>query len=745
MRFGVVHRLMTDALAALGVLAVVSTTTMNPWTSAFLLVSLVACLAIPEGWPQSAKTAEGRARREKLLRQFGTAAPIALCVVQGARLVMGRSPLDVAVEFAALLQIIRLATRRGAAHDQQIIVLALLHFVAGTVLGGGITYGICFLGFLVVAPGALVLSHLRREVEGNYRQGARDRTGLPVDVPRILRSRRVVGRGFLISTCLLSVPIFFFTAVLFVFFPRVGLSLLLLSHPHTGRMVGFSDHVDLGQVGVLRSDPSIALRFDVANLTTPPPPRLILRFRGTAFDTYKKNAWDRTIKDRPSPVTHGDGDDETYPLVRGFDAARSTKITIDLEPIEPPVVFLPPHSVGIHLRPVEPSVLNDNLTLLRGPEGEFRYTGSAGRGLRYEAFVAGEGTATMGEAIRADDRARYLAVPADIPARVAALAHTWADAEPTQAAKAHAIEEHLRKEYRYDTASPSGGTPQPLDHFLFTSRRGHCEFFSTAMALMLRAVDIPSRNVTGFVGGTYNRFGHYYAVREGDAHSWVEAYISDSGRPGWLTYDPTPPAGAQPLEETTGVLVYLRDVLEALSQRWNTYVVGYDLRTQIRIFESAHRRYASLRAKTGTDHGALERWTRPARLVLGLVILGFALAFAWRQLRLRRQAAASRPDPEQLDAKAAAATSLYKSLELVLSARGIPRPPSLPPLRHALDLNDRQHPLGPEVLALTYLYLDSRFGHRTLTAGDMKAFEQRVREVRLRPLEPAQDDIPGIT
>ena len=55
-------------------------------------------------------------------------------------------------------------------------------------------------------------------------------------------------------------------------------------------------------------------------------------------------------------------------------------------------------------------------------------------------------------------------------------------------------------------------------------------------------------NVTGFVGGTYNRFGHYYAVREGDAHSWVEAYIDDIQHPGWMTFDPTPSAGAQPTQ-----------------------------------------------------------------------------------------------------------------------------------------------------------------------------------------------------
>src|SRR5258708_28598773 len=197
MRFGLVHRVMTDALAALGVLAVVSTASLSGWTNMALLAGLAFALAIPESW-----------QARPALRHVATVAPLTLFIIQGARLLTGRSPLDVAVEFAALLQIVRLSTRRGAAHDQQIIVLALLHFVAGTVLGGGITYGLCFFGFLVVAPGALALSHLRREVEGNYRQGARHRTRLPFHCQRLLRSRRAVGPTLLGATCLLSVPIF---------------------------------------------------------------------------------------------------------------------------------------------------------------------------------------------------------------------------------------------------------------------------------------------------------------------------------------------------------------------------------------------------------------------------------------------------------------------------------------------------------------------------------------------------------
>lgn len=716
MRFGLVHRIMTNALATLGVLAVVSTTSMSPWTNAVLLVGLVGALAIPESW-----------QSKPALRHFAGVAPLALFIAQGVRLLAGRPPLDVAVEFAALLQIIRLATRRGAAHDQQIIVLALLHFVAGTVLGGGLTYGICFLGFLVVAPGALVLSHLRREVEGNYRQGARDRTGLPVDVPRILRSRRVVGRTFLAATCFLSVPIFIFTAALFVLFPRVGLSLLLLNHPRTGRMVGFSDRVDLGDVGVLRSDPSIALRFDLPDLPNPPPMRMTLRLRGTAFDIYDGRRWERTQNVR-LPAEHAPESNETYPIFRYPDPARDRRISFDLEPIDPPVIFLPLRTVGIHLRAQNQPLLGESLSVQRGPEGELRYVGSDTRGLRYDAYLAGEHE-ILGEALPAFDRWRYLATPSSLPSRIASLAKQWAGELPSDLLKARSLEEHLRHDFRYDINSPSGGQKVPLDHFLFESRRGHCEFFSTAMAVMLRDLGIPSRNVTGFVGGTYNRFGHYYAVREGDAHSWVEAYIDDPVHPGWMTFDPTPTAGAQPLENTTGVFVYARDIVEALSQRWNRYVVGYDLRAQVRLFEDVGRRYEAMRSRAGVNRGPFDRITRAPALASG-VLLAFAMAYGiwWRRRNPKAKGDATKgpvPDP-----RIEGAASLYRALDAALAAHGLPRPLSLPPLRYATGLVERNHPLAGETLALTERYLEMRFGHAPLTDDARRDFERRIRDIR---------------
>ena len=261
------------------------------------------------------------------------------------------------------------------------------------------------------------------------------------------------------------------------------------------------------------------------------------------------------------------------------------------------------------------------------------------------------------------------------------------------------------------------------------------------MAIMLRGVDIPSRNVTGFVGGTWNRFGRYYAVREGDAHSWVEAYVDDPLRPGWHTFDPTPPGGAQPLEPPGGVYYYLRDFVEALSQRGGTrYVVGYDLRKQVRIFEEVSRRYEKFRSRTGIDRGPLHKLTGAPVVAWGVLIAGIAAYFVWKQRRRFRR---TRPgDPRQVnDARVDAAAALYRALETALQTQGVTRSPAIPPLKHAEELRARRHPLGDEVPSLTHVYLETRFGGAALTDAARRDSDRRVRAIRqTRPPPPRTAD-----
>jgi len=700
--FGFLHRVMTDALAVLGLLTLLTSGALSTGVVVTLALALALALAVPDRWQD-----------RPWLRRVGLFGPLALFVLQLSRLFDGADFLVTAVEFAAGLQPFRLATRRGAVHDQQVILLALLHLVAGTVLGGGLAYGLCFLGFLVISPGALVLSHLRREVEGNYRQGARDRTGLPVDVPRILRSRRVIGRPFLAFTSLLSVPLFLFTALLFLFFPRVGLSLLWLDRDRPERMVGFSDRVDLGGVGRLRSDPTIALRLHYPDLGPTPPPRLALYLRGTAFDRYDGRSWSRSLTARRSPPLHG----HVVPVKR-LPREGDRTLSIDLTPIDPPVVFLPRDTVAFE--PIrDPELLRRPPRILAGPEDQFQYVNPAERGLRYRVYYAAT-TQPTEIALSSLDRARYTALPPSITPRVAALAARWSAAATSPLERAKAIEAELRRAYRYDLESPSGLAENPLDHFLFESRRGHCEFYSTAMAILLRTVGVPTRNVTGFASGTYNRFGGFYAVRQGDAHSWVEVFIDGSG---WIRFDPTPTAAAEPRSELAGAFAVLRELVEAAAQGWNRHVQDYDLDQQLGLLRGVRQGLA------GTRH-AVQPLFSPRRVVL--LILGAALLLLSLWTLRRTGALPARPGerPSPTPPATLHAVALYRALEAALAARGVPRQASTPPLAHARALLALGHPSAPEILDLTSLYLEARFGGRPLDDAQRRAFLRRVKLLR---------------
>lgn len=705
MRFGLVHRVLLDSLVALGMLSLVTTGEFPQVLSVALLISLALAFFVPVRWQDL-----------PAWRMLGTYTPVGLLALQLVRWSQGANPLSLAVEFAALLQIVRVATRRGAVHDQQIVALSLLHLVAATVLGAGLAYALCFIGFVLVIPPALMLSHLRREVEGNYRQGARDRTGLPVDVPRILRSRRVVSRGFLAFVCCLSLPVFLFTAVLFVAFPRVGLSLLLLEPTRPTRMVGFSDQVDLGRIGGLHTDPTIAMRVIYPDLPADPPPRIALYLRGTAFDRYENQSWKRTKTERHHVETFGN----LFALTRYPNTHSDPSVLIDLEPIEPPVLFVPDHATALELIPIAAQIVGPQPMLNFGPENEIRYARlDDRRGARYRVYLEqSAATAPRAPDLAPLDRARYLELPAELSPQIAALAREWAAPESQPERIAQRLTKRLRSDYGYDLSGTSGGAKNPLEHFLFESKRGHCEFFSTALALMLRSLDIPTRNVTGFAGATYNRFGKFYAVRQGDAHAWVEVWFDSTG---WQRFDPTPSAATPTPTAWNRWVTSVRDVVEAASQRWNRHVERYDLKQQIELFTGIRQRAKSLRDTVN--------WAGQFRMWWWLVAIPVALL----TLRLiRRRHRHHSPVVLLPDPRVEEIVRLYRVLERQLEQMGIGRPAATPPLTHALGVCELGHPAGPELLDLTRQYLEVRFGDAGFDDGQAAEFAKRVSALRTR-------------
>nr|MDQ2646949.1 transglutaminase-like domain-containing protein [Myxococcota bacterium] len=293
----------------------------------------------------------------------------------------------------------------------------------------------------------------------------------------------------------------------------------------------------------------------------------------------------------------------------------------------------------------------------------------------------------------------------DLPARVRELGKLWTAGTKDPLMQARLVETRLRKDYRYDLESPSGASQNPLDHFLFVSKRGHCEFYSTAMAVILRSINVPTRNVTGFIGGTYNRFSGTYAVRQGDAHSWVEAYVDGLG---WTRFDPTPPASSAPRSEIHGLFATVRDIVEAMSQRWDHHVVGYDLKQQLGLARTMREHYRALFPEGGVVRRTFDQ---PRRVLLVLAAAGAVIA-AVVVFRRRRRPRGPELQPSERELVARRITELYRSLDQVMTLRGAARPTGTPPYTHARALVALGHPIAAEVMELTEQYQSVRSAAR---------------------------------
>jgi hypothetical protein len=162
-------------------------------------------------------------------------------------------------------------------------------------------------------------------------------------------------------------------------------------------------------------------------------------------------------------------------------------------------------------------------------------------------------------------------LPANLDPRIAVLAKEIAGEATGPFAKSYAIERWLRDEFTYTLIPEPGQGRQSLSNFLFETRTGHCEFFATALAVLLRSEGVPAVLVSGFYGGEWNQLGDYLVVRQADAHAWVEIHAGDT----WIQRDATPANAISP--PGFGLLSQLGNLL---SGWWERRILDYDLYAQ---------------------------------------------------------------------------------------------------------------------------------------------------------------------
>lgn len=321
-------------------------------------------------------------------------------------------------------------------------------------------------------------------------------------------------------------------------------------------LAGFASDVKLGDIGAIKDNPSMVMRVE-AEYGDGYRPRGPFYFRGMALDVFDGKSW-RKSRTRTS-MRPADG-----PPLR----LRPTDLRMDilLEPLGEPVLFGVSEIQGLKV---------PEMAVHEGMLESYRYFGEPRR-IPYTVWSR-EGSLTQ-EQLRSStsslsepERERYTALPDELDPRIRELAKSIAGEEEGPLAKSRAIEAWLKDEFTYTLVPEPGQGRQHLADFLFETRRGHCEYFATALAVLLRAEGVPAVLVSGFYGGEWNELGDYLVVRQADAHAWVEVRAGDD----WVARDATPAGAISPAESG-----WFSQVTNLFSGWWERRVLDYDLYAQ---------------------------------------------------------------------------------------------------------------------------------------------------------------------
>ena len=512
-----------------------------------------------------------------------------------------------------------------------------------------------------------------------------------------------------IVAIVLLVFIFAMALPLFLVAPRSGAAALTRSGGGLSNFIGFSENVTLGQIGTLKQSDNIVMRVRVENSETPRD----LRWRGVALDEFTGKAWKKSVQARQNELVDDRGGG-FYQFGTTQTRDSLVKQTFFLEPMESAVLFAAPRVVA----------LQGDLPFVRiDGEGSVQSRRRDYERVMYTA-ISDMNQPRMDE-LREDKHPypfayfRYLQLPDNLDRRIDALANAiilHANASNRYDA-AKAIELHLQQDYPYSLEMKAGG-PDPLADFLFNVKSGHCEYYATAMVVLLRTRGIASRIVNGFSSGEYNEASGAYTIRQSEAHSWVEVYFPESRS--WVTFDPTPSVGrSEPVR--TGLTAQLQKYAEALELVWFQYVVGYDKQEQRSLATSLHNQIfdygRTVSSMVGTAQSYLSGNGQVIAIgVIATVFMAALILFGRQTWRWLRNAFVHSP----VEGRTQSDVQFYERLISLMEQRGVLRDTHLTPLEFAKTLK------STEALLITRAYNRVRFGGQRLSDTEKREVERAL-------------------
>ncbi len=427
---------------------------------------------------------------------------------------------------------------------------------------------------------------------------------MPVGRPPLGEAARIAAR-----MALLGAPVML---VLFLFFPRFSPLWGVPGESEAGRS-GLSNSMRVGQIAQVVLDDSIALR---VRFDGPVPPSHQLYFRGPVFSDFDGAEW--------RPLRSGVPDAMALPAELEV-LGEPVRYEVTLEPNRRPWIFLLEAAA-------QPPELPDGLRARMARDLQWRTNRPVASLLRYRAeshldFRHGP----RSPAVALQD---HLELPPGFNPRTHQLAQDLRrqhSAGPQAApALVQAALERLRTGGYTYTLNPGAYGQHSADEFWFDRREGFCEHIASGFVILMRALDIPARIVTGYQGGELNGVDGFWTVRQRDAHAWAEVWLQGQG---WVRVDPTAavaPGRVGSLERlrapegglagalrtlTPGLADQLREAWEALNNRWNQWVLNYTQGQQLDLLQRLGFR---------SPH-----WTDLLTVLLGVVVLASGLGAAW--------------------------------------------------------------------------------------------------------------------
>ncbi|MGD0183370.1 MAG: DUF3488 and transglutaminase-like domain-containing protein [Terriglobales bacterium] len=606
------------------------------------------------------------------------------------------------VHLVLFVMVVRLFSSRRDRDYYFLAVISFLMVLAAAVLTVDSTFLLAFAVFMLMAVVACILMEMRH---------ATGQATVRANSSSDDLTSRQMAFSLAGASPLLAILILLGATAIFFVLPRTSTGYLSAFARNHAFSTGFSDRVQLGQIGEIQQSNSLVMHIQIDGDTHG---AYDLKWRGVTLNVFDGKTW---FNPHPQHVVTSVGSGR-FLLLQDKANWRTLPAAGPAQPIHYRVLMEPLISNVFFLAPI-PRLLQGNYRLLSMDNGDAVFDLDPEHPVgRYEATsdIAQPGPSQLRTASNdypPEILLNYLQLPR-VDGRVLPLAKQITASADDNYDKAASLERYLRTHFGYTLQLPRSVPRDPVANFLFERKQGHCEYFASAMAIMLRTLGIPSRVVNGFRTGEFNDLTSEYLVRGSNAHSWVEAYFPGYG---WISFDPTP---AAPMQMHTG---WSRSMLyvDAMASFWREWVINYDAGHQSNLGRTARDNgqewLQRARGWAQRHHEALLNAARrtsrtvsdsPAKWGFGAAVVALSLFLAanagklWRAFRSRRLAARPAKSPSL------AATIWYERMTRMLAKKGWNKPPAHTPKEFLVCIPDEA--TRKSVAKFTQHYESARFG-----------------------------------